>query len=59
MTLDEAWFYLSIFRSFDLSIFRLIMNYFGAAQKMKLHKGRVISEDDTDNRLEPTQVSFD
>jgi hypothetical protein len=32
VTLDEAWFY--------LSIFLLITNQFGSVQKMKLHKGR-------------------
>jgi len=51
VTLDEAWFY--------LSIFLLITNQFGSVQKMKLHKGRVISEDDADGRLEPTRISLD
>jgi hypothetical protein len=62
MALYEAWFYLSIFLSFYLSIFRLITNQFGSVQKMKLHKGRkncVISEDDAGRRLEAAWMSFD
>jgi hypothetical protein len=51
LTLDEAWFY--------LSIFLLMANPFGSVQKTKLHKGRVISEDDADNHLEPTRISLD
>jgi hypothetical protein len=51
LTFDEAWF--------DLSIFLLITNQFGSAQKMKLHKGRVISEDNAGGRLEPTRISLD
>jgi hypothetical protein len=35
------------------------MNQFGSVQKMKLHKGKVISEDDADGRLEPTRISLD
>jgi hypothetical protein len=59
VTLDEAWFYLSIFLSFYLSIFLLITNEFGSVQKMELHKRRVISEEDADGRLEPRRISFD
>jgi hypothetical protein len=44
---------------FDLSIFLLITNQFGPVQKMKLHKGRAISEDDANGRLEPTLISLD
>jgi hypothetical protein len=51
VTLDETWFY--------LSIFLLITNQFGWAQKMKLYKGRIISEDDADDRLELTRISLD
>jgi hypothetical protein len=47
--LDEAWF--------DLSIFLLITNQFGSVQNVKLPKGRVISEGDADDRLEPTRIS--
>jgi hypothetical protein len=49
--LDEAWCY--------LFIILLIMNQFGSVQKMKLHKGRVIFEDDAHGCLEPTRISFD
>jgi hypothetical protein len=52
-------FYLSIFLSFYLSIFLLITNQFGSVRKMKLHKGRIISEDDVDSCLEPTRISLD
>jgi hypothetical protein len=48
---DEAWFY--------LSIFLLIINQFGSAQKMKIRNGRVISEDNADGRLERTRISLD
>jgi hypothetical protein len=48
---DEAWV--------DLSLFLLIMNQFGSVQKMKFHKGRFISEDDTDGRLDRTRISLD
>jgi hypothetical protein len=54
VTLDEAWF--------SISIFLLITNQFGSVQKMKLHTGEkilVISEDDADSRLEPTWISVD
>jgi hypothetical protein len=50
-TLDEAWFY--------LSVFLLTMNQFGTVQKMKLHTGGAISEGDADGRLEPTRISLD
>jgi hypothetical protein len=49
MTLDEAWFY--------PSIFLLITNQFSLIEKLKLHKGRVISADDVDSRLKPTGIS--
>jgi hypothetical protein len=45
--------------SFYLSIFLLITNQFGSVQKMDLPKGRIISEDDADGRLEPTRISLD
>jgi hypothetical protein len=45
MTVNKAWFY--------LSIFLLITNQFGSVQKMKLHNGRVIFEDEADGHLEP------
>jgi hypothetical protein len=48
VTLDEAWFYLSIFPG--------MANQFGPVQKMKLQKRRIISEDDADGRLEPIQI---
>jgi hypothetical protein len=54
VTLDEAWFY--------LSIFLLITNQFGSVQKMKLRKGRenwMISEKDADGRLELRRISLD
>jgi hypothetical protein len=46
VTLNEAWFY--------LSIFLLITNQFDSVQEMKFHKGRVISEDHVDSPLEPS-----
>jgi hypothetical protein len=49
-TLEEIWFY--------LSVFFLIMNQFVSVSKMKLHKGRAISEDGADGRLEPTRISL-
>jgi hypothetical protein len=49
--LDEA--------CFCLSILRLMANQFETVQKMKLHKGRVISEDHADGRLKRTRVSLD
>jgi hypothetical protein len=49
--LDEAWF--------DVSFFLPITNQFGSVQKMKLHKRRVISEDDADSCLEFAPVSLD
>jgi hypothetical protein len=58
-TLAETWFDLSIFLSFYLFIFLLITNQFGSVQKMKLYKGRVISEDDFDSRRELAQISLD
>jgi hypothetical protein len=45
VALDETSFY--------LSIVLLITNQFVSVQKMKLPKGRVISEDDVDGRLSP------
>jgi hypothetical protein len=54
LSLDEAWFY--------LSIFLLITNQFGSVQKMKLHKGRencAISDNDADGRLERRLISLD
>jgi hypothetical protein len=51
MTLDETWFY--------LSIFLLITNQFGSVPKMKLDKRRVISEDGADGRLEPIRIFLD
>jgi hypothetical protein len=51
VTLDEAWF--------SLFIYLLITNQFGSVQKTKLHKGRIISEDDADGRLELTRISPD
>jgi hypothetical protein len=56
VTPDEAWFCLSMFRFF---IFLLITNQFGSVQKMMLHKGRDVSEDHANRRLEPTQISLD
>jgi hypothetical protein len=50
VTRDEAWFY--------LCSFLLITDQFGSVQKMKLHKWRVISEDDADGRLEPRRISL-
>jgi hypothetical protein len=49
--LKDAWFY--------LSIFLLITNQLGSVQKTKLHKGRVIFEDDAERRLELTRISLD
>jgi hypothetical protein len=51
MMLGEAWFH--------LSLFLFITNQFGSVQKMKLHKGRVISDDNADGRLKPTGISLD
>jgi hypothetical protein len=51
MTLDAASFY--------LSIVLLITEKLSPVQKMKLHKGRVISEDDADGHLELRRISLD
>jgi hypothetical protein len=45
--------------SFVLSIFLLITNQFRSVQKMKLRKGRVISEDGAGGHLELTRISLD
>jgi hypothetical protein len=48
VTLDKAWLY--------LVVVPLITNQFGSVQKMKLPKGRIISEDYAGNRLELTRI---
>jgi hypothetical protein len=50
VTLDEAWFY--------LSVFLLITNQVGSVQKMKLQKKRTIPEDNADGRLEPRRFHW-
>jgi hypothetical protein len=57
---DHSWKYIAPLgeAGFYLPICLLITNRFGSIEKMKLHKGRVISEDDADGRLERTRVSL-
>jgi hypothetical protein len=55
----SAWWRSTRPVSFFLSICFLVTNQFAPVEKMKPHKGRIISEDDADIRLVPMRISLD